>query len=226
MASRTFSTLLLSFSFFISLISPSQSLTCTSQKFTNNNLFDHCTDLPQLTSYLHWSYNSAKSSISIAFIAAPAKPDGWISWAINPTGTGMAGAQALVAFKDSDGLMTVKTFNISSYSSIVPGKLSIDVKNMSAEFSDGLMKIFATVGLPEKGKTTVNQVWQVGPAVADGFPAKHEFQQANLNSKGTLDLLSGQSNGGAAGDSRTKKRNVSLLDLIYISLKVCFPNHS
>lgn len=135
----------------------------------------------------------------------------------------MAGAQALVAFKDSDGLMTVKTFNISSYTSIVPGKLSIDVKNTSAEFSDGLMKIFATVGLPEKGKTTVNQVWQVGPAVADGFPGKHEFQPANLNSKGTLDLLSGQSNGGAAGDSRTKKRNVNLLHLyLYISLKSVF----
>ncbi|KAL6968426.1 hypothetical protein U1Q18_034229 [Sarracenia purpurea var. burkii] len=92
-------------------------------KFSNNKLYDHCSDLSQLSSYLHWTYDSAASSLSVAFITTPAKSDGWISWAINPAGTGMVGAQAPIAFKDSKGAMTVKTYNISSYRLIVKGKV-------------------------------------------------------------------------------------------------------
>ncbi|KAK2971404.1 hypothetical protein RJ640_025354 [Escallonia rubra] len=203
------------------LISPSQSLTCTSQIFTNNKLYDRCSDLPHLTSYLHWSYNSGKKTLSVAFIAPPANPDGWISWAINPTETGMAGSQALVAFKDSKGVMTVKTYNISSYSSIVASKLSFEVSDMSAESSGGNMMIFATVALPGNLGTTLNQVWQVGPAVVNDGPAKHEFQPENLNAKGTLDLLSGESNSGG-GDSRMKKKNIHGI-LNAVSWGILFP---
>lgn len=124
----------------------------------------------------------------------------------------MVGAQTLFAFKDSKGQMVVKTYDISSYSSIEESsKLWFDVKETAAEFSGGLMRLFATLVLPEKGKTTLNHVWQVGPSVTDGFPAKHGFQPANLNSKGTLDLLSGESQTDASGDSRVKRKNVSLL---------------
>ena len=73
------------------------------------------------------------------------------------------------------------------------------------------MRIFATVTLPEKGATTVNQVWQVGPSLTNGVLDKHEFQPANLNSKGTLDLLKGVSTAGTGGGSRTKKKNVRFL---------------
>ncbi|KAI7983741.1 Cytochrome b561 and DOMON domain-containing protein [Camellia lanceoleosa] len=89
------------------------------------------------------------------------KSTGWISWAINPTATGMAGSQALLAFKDSNSAMTVKTFNISSYSSIVPLNLSFDVT--------GMMRIFAMLTLSNKTLTTPNQVRQVRLAVTDGF---------------------------------------------------------
>uniref|UniRef100_A0A5B7BWF8 DOMON domain-containing protein n=2 Tax=Davidia involucrata TaxID=16924 RepID=A0A5B7BWF8_DAVIN len=174
------------------LVSPSLSLTCTSQNFTNNKLYTDCVDLPYLSSYLHWTYNSTKSSLSIAFIAPPAKSDGWIAWAINPNATGMVGSQSLIAFKDSNGSMTVNTYSISSYSSILPSKLSFNVSDRSAEYSDGLMKIFATLELPV---STVNQVWQVGGSVTDGRPEKHDFQPANLNSMGFLDLRVAKSNG-------------------------------
>ncbi|XP_052184148.1 cytochrome b561 and DOMON domain-containing protein At3g25290-like [Diospyros lotus] len=222
MASICFSVPILAVLVAVSVMSPAQSLTCLSQKFTNNKLYDHCSDLSQLSSYLHWTYDSSKSSLSVAFVAPPAKSDGWIAWALNPTGTGMAGSQALVAFKDSKGSMNVKTFDISSYSSIVPSNLSYDVTEKSAEYSDGMMMIFATLTLPEKGKTTVNQVWQVGPSVAGGFPAKHEFQPANLNSKGTLDLLSGQSNVNSGGGSRTKRKNIHGI-LNAVSWGILFP---
>ncbi|KVI12267.1 cytochrome b561, eukaryote [Cynara cardunculus var. scolymus] len=184
---------------FFALLTPHFSeaqLTCTTQKFTNNKLYDHCNDLPTLNSYLHWSLDPSENTLSIAFLAPPATDAGWISWAINPSGEGMAGAQALLAFKASNGSMVVKTYNISSYSSIVEGKLAFDVKDKRAEFSGGLMRIFTTIELPEKGMTTVNQVWQVGSSVTGGgFPAKHGFQAANLAAKGRLDLLSGQNTG-------------------------------
>ncbi|KAJ0589010.1 putative cytochrome b561 and DOMON domain-containing protein [Helianthus annuus] len=197
--------------------------TCTTQKFTNNKLYSHCNDLPHLNSFLHWSLNPSKNTLSIAFIAAPPTPSGWISWAINPTGEGMAGAQALLAYKASNGSMVVKTYNISSYSSIVEGELSFDVKDKRAEYSDGMMKIYATVVLPENGVTTVNQVWQVGPAVSDGFPVKHAFQPANLGAKGRLDLLSGQSSGGGiGGGSGNKKKNIHGI-LNAVSWGILFP---
>ncbi|KAI3787933.1 hypothetical protein L2E82_00452 [Cichorium intybus] len=193
--------LVLAFAYLVLLTSPVHSLKCSSQKFANNKLYTNCTDLPTLSSSLHWTHNSKNSSLSIAFVAPPAKPEGWIAWAINPTQTGMAGSQALIAFKDSNGSMTVKTYNISSYSSIVEGKISLEVSESSAEFSGGSMKIFATLKLP-KTMTEVNHVWQVGGSVTEGMPGKHEFQPANLKSMGKLQLQlteKAQSNGTSIG---------------------------
>lgn len=99
----------------------------------------------------------------------------------------MAGSQALIAFKDSNGSMTVKTYNISSYSSIVNGKISFEVPESSAEYSGGSMKIFAKLKLPET-MTKVNHVWQVGGSVTKGMPGKHEFLPENLQSTGKLQL--------------------------------------
>lgn len=195
------------------LVSPSQSQaqpsTCTSQSFTNNKRYSFCNDLPSLNSYLHWDFDSAQSTLSIAFIAPPAKPDGWVCWALNPTATGMVGAQALIAFKQADGNMAVKTYSITAYGPLKESKVWFTVNESSAEFSGGVIRLFATVVLPEKGKTVLNHVWQVGPSVTGGVPDKHEFQPANLNAKGSLDLLKGQSTASTGDNSRSKKRNVS-----------------
>ncbi|KAL3517872.1 hypothetical protein ACH5RR_020461 [Cinchona calisaya] len=204
------------------LISPSQSANCSSQTFTNNKLYTHCNDLPSLNSYLHYSYDSAQSTLSVAFIAPPAKPNGWVAWAINPTGTGMVGAQSLIAFRDSTGVMTVKTYDITSYGPIHESNVSFSVKEATAEYSGGVMQLFATVVLPEKGKTTLNHVWQVGSSVTNGVPDKHDFLPANLNSKGTLDLLSGESNSAASSDSRTKRKNIHGI-LNAVSWGIMFP---
>lgn len=206
------SSLILGLSVWVMLISPALSLTCTSQNL-KNGIYSHCLDLPSLSSFLHYTYDSSNRSLSVAFVATPAKPDGWIAWAINPTAAGMAGAQALVAHKDSKGAMTVKTYNVSSYASIVPEKLAFEVWDTTADESGGFMRLYGKIKVPEglakAGK--VNQVWQVGPSVtADGSIAKHDFGPGNLNAKGTLDLSGAQSGVGSTGsDSRTKKRNVS-----------------
>ncbi|XP_058205821.1 cytochrome b561 and DOMON domain-containing protein At3g25290-like [Rhododendron vialii] len=205
------------------LLPPSHSLTCSSQTFTNNEVYANCLDLPSLTSYLHFTYTPSTSSLSIAFQAPPSQTDGWISWAINPTSAGMAGSQALVAFKASNGSMTVQTYNISSYALAAPGKLSFEVKNTSAEYSGGVMRIFATLVLNEGMGTTVNQVWQVGPSVTDGVPDKHAFQAANLNAKGTLDLLKGEAtSSGSSGGARTRRKNIHGI-LNVVSWGIMFP---
>lgn len=60
------------------------------------------------------------------------------------------------------------------------------------------MKIFATLALPEN-MTVVNQVWQVGGSVSGGgMPAKHDFDAANLNARGTLELMKTQNNNGTS----------------------------
>ncbi|PQQ03436.1 auxin-induced in root cultures protein 12 [Prunus yedoensis var. nudiflora] len=176
-------------SFLALLVSPTQAATCTSQAFNNNKLYHRCTDLPVLSSCLYWTYDTSNSSLSIAFFSTPSQSDGWVAWGINPTSTKMAGAQILLAYNTDSGIPTVKTFNISSYTSLVPGKLSFDIWDISSEFSNGTFKIFASVKVP-KNEKSVNQVWQVGPRVnqTSGFPDKHDIVGPNLESFQTLSL--------------------------------------
>lgn len=181
------------------LTSPALSLTCKSQTFSHHNLtFANCTDLPTLKASIHWNYDAAAKpmpTLSVAFTAPPAKTDGWVAWALNPTGTGMVGAQSLVAFAAANGSTVVKTYNITSYGPISESPISYGVLSKRAESSKGVITIFATLALPA-GSAAVNQVWQVGSAVVDGVPAKHAFAPDNLAAKSTLQLESAAVDGG------------------------------
>ncbi|KAF5959889.1 hypothetical protein HYC85_001098, partial [Camellia sinensis] len=115
------------------------------------------------------STSTRPSSFSIASITSWAKSDSWITWALNPTRTSMAGAQVLVALKQSNGSMSVNMYNISSYNSIVQSKIAFKVPEKSTEYSGGTMKIIATLTLPMNSSST--------------------NQPANLNAKVTLDLV-------------------------------------
>ncbi|GLT31302.1 hypothetical protein SLA2020_060460 [Shorea laevis] len=96
-------------------MSPACFLTCTSEKLPDSKkTFVNCTDLPTLNATLHYTCNAFNFTLSVAFVAAPASPEGWTAWAINPTGTGMVEAQALLAFK-SKGFLLFKKYNIGSY---------------------------------------------------------------------------------------------------------------
>ena len=174
------------------IISPAESQTCKSQKFSSNKIFPNCSDLPVLSAHLHWTYNATNSSLSVAFTAPPAKSDGWVAWAINPTGTGMAGAQAFVAVRHSNGSISLQTYNITSYSMLMPAKLSFAVWDESTEYADGKITIFASAKVPEKAES-LNFIWQVGPGInqTTGFLLKHEFKPDNLNAKAQLNLVSG-----------------------------------
>ncbi|EPS61357.1 hypothetical protein M569_13438, partial [Genlisea aurea] len=197
---------------------------CASQTFSGSRPYAFCNDLPSLGSSIRWSYDPADSALSIAFTAPPAAPGGWVSWAINPTGTRMRGSQALVAFRESGGGMAVKTYNITGYAPLTESPVWFQVRNSSAVFSGSFITISATLVLPESGKTAINQVWQVGSSVSGGVPDKHQFLPPNLNAVGTLDLLAGQrtTNPAGAGDSTTRNRNIHGL-LNALSWGILFP---
>ena len=201
------------FFLFLSLFfSLGDSLTCSSRKFSNNNLYSHCSDLSSLSAFIHWTYDSSNSSLSVAFVAKPSTSAGWIAWAVNPTSTGMAGSQALVAYLQG-GVPVVKTYNVVSYDSVKPSKLSFEVWDATAVFSGGELMIFAKLKVPEAA-TAVNQVWQVGPSVDGTDLGVHEFKPPNLNAKGTLGLSGGGTNSASSGgkiDSRTMRKNVRCL---------------
>ncbi|XP_008792963.1 cytochrome b561 and DOMON domain-containing protein At3g25290-like [Phoenix dactylifera] len=184
---------------------PAASQGCKSQNLGSNRVFASCSDLPHLSASLHWTYNSAAGELSIAFVAPPAAEAGWVAWAINPTGMGMAGSQTLAAFRGADGRMVVKTYNITGYGALKESKIAFDTTDLAAEYAGGTMRMFGTVKLG-KEMTVVNQVWQVGGSVTAGVPDKHAFNPDNLASEGTLDLLRGVSSG--SGASGTKKRNI------------------
>ncbi|XP_020237968.1 cytochrome b561 and DOMON domain-containing protein At4g12980 [Cajanus cajan] len=202
------------------IFTAASSLTCTTQKVTDaaNRVYANCVDLPALDSFLHWTHDAANASLAVAFLAAPPSPGGWVSWGINPTGTGMAGAQVLAAYSKSGGAVTVKTLDLKSYSVIVPGKLSVEVWGVRGEEVGGVIRIFANVKV--KGES-VNHVWQVGPSVTAGRLDKHDFAPANLNSKGTLSL-NGKQTATAKVDAVTTKKNIHGI-LNAVSWGVLFP---
>ncbi|XP_058736840.1 cytochrome b561 and DOMON domain-containing protein At3g25290-like [Vicia villosa] len=207
--------------FLISIFSTTvSSLTCSTQKLTGTKTYSYCLDLPVLNSYLHYTHDQKNSTLSVVFIASPPSPAGWVSWGINPTGTGMAGAQVIVAFKN-DTVMAIKTLDLKSYSVIIPGKLSFDVWDMKAEEDGGgFMKIFATVKVPVN-VDGVNHVWQVGSAVMAGRVGPHEFNPPNLNSKGRLSL-NGAEVSDVPVDFAIKKKNIHGL-LNTVSWGILFP---
>ncbi|KAJ0969156.1 hypothetical protein J5N97_022033 [Dioscorea zingiberensis] len=190
----------------VSIFAVSEAQVCSSVAFSKNRLYAACSALPHLSSSIHWTFDRANTTLSLAFVAPPAASGGWIAWAINPTSTRMAGSQSLIAYRQSDGSLTAKTFNVTGYAPIKPSPIDFEVWDLEAEESGGVMRIFAKMKL-RKDMTVINQVWQVGASVTNGVPYKHAFQPENLASMGSLNLINGISSS-TGSDSTLKKRNI------------------
>lgn len=200
--------LLFSFVFIlISVAGSGYAQNCSTYQFRDNSIFATCITLPVLNSFLHWNYHQTNHTVDIAYRHTGVTTSNWVAWSLNVGGTGMIGAQCLVALQNSTGDMSAYTSPISGYSTrLQQGPLSFGVPRISAQFSNGEITIFATLQLPT-GRTSFNQVWQVGP-VSGGAPGQHSFGTENTRSSGNVDFLSGQvTAGGSVGPSR-RKRNV------------------
>ena len=167
---------------------------CEGDKFPEGRSYAHCAALPKLGARLHWTHDATTGSLSVAFVARPAGAGGagWVSWAVNPTGDGMKGAQALVAFRPSPAApYAVNTYNITGYKpfgasstpiAFRPTELAADAAPAAGE-----VRLYGKLQLPP-GTQVVNHLWQVGSAVTAGAPAKHAFDKDNLEAKGKLAL--------------------------------------
>lgn len=195
-----------------SLLLTTSAQTCNSHTFTNNKVFSTCRDLPHLSSYLHWSYDQSTRNLDLAFRhGGITASDRWVSWAINPNNdltNSMVGAQALVAITQSGGAPTVHTSSISSYrTALAEGNISYPISGLSATRQNNEITIFATITLPS-GTTTLVHLWNDG-ALSGSTPQAHDTSSAsNTQSKESLNLLSGSSQGGSSGGSLRRRRNV------------------
>lgn len=201
------------FSFILVMVSVAetgyaQSQNCSAYQFRDNSVFATCITLPVLNSVLHWNYHPSNHTVDIAYRHTGVSTSDWVAWSLNVGGTGMIGAQCLVARQNSSGDFYAYTSPVTSYGTqLEEAPLSFRVPRISAEFRTNEITIFATLQLPT-GRTSFNQVWQLGP-VSGGTPLRHALETDNRRSTGTVDFLSGQvTEGGAVGPS-LRKRNVS-----------------
>ncbi|KAI6697595.1 hypothetical protein NL676_017714 [Syzygium grande] len=176
-------------SILISLCSLSLAQTCQNYKFSNQNTYTKCVDLPVLNSFLHWNY-STSHQLDLAFRHVGATASEWIAWAINPLGLKMIGSQALVAYQRPDGPFYAYASPINSYDTgLQEGRLSFSFSALSGTFANGEMTIFASLQLTSD-VVTINQVWQNGP-LNGGTPAIHPKTPDHLAALGTLNLVTG-----------------------------------
>ncbi|KAL1560972.1 cytochrome b561 and DOMON domain-containing protein-like protein [Salvia divinorum] len=181
---------------------------CPPHSFSNGRTFSDCNALPVLNSFLHWNYRDGNNSVDIAYRHGGVSRSNWVAWALNPTGSNMIGAQALVAFFGSNGQLRAYTSPITSYTTLLQeGELSFRVSAISTEFVGGdQIIIYATLDLPA-GATSFTQVWQHGP-VSDGIPGQHALGGDNFRSIGNIDFATGATAAAGGGGSRQRKRNV------------------
>ncbi|XP_039118966.1 cytochrome b561 and DOMON domain-containing protein At5g35735-like [Dioscorea cayenensis subsp. rotundata] len=192
--------------------SPSLAQTCLSDTFSGNRFYSNCNTLLYLGAKVHWTYHPSNATIDVAY-RAPISSNGWVAWALNPTGSGMIGAQALFAFSGSGSAVSVYATAISSYTpDVKDGNLSFKVYSKSGELSNGVMTIFATLALPQN-RTTVNQVWQAGP-LSNGVPAQHSTTGDNIKSSGSIDLLSGSVSGDTSNSRQRRKNTHGVLNAV------------
>jgi len=124
----------------------------------------------------------------------------------------MVGAQAIVAYPQSDGTVRAYTSPISSYqTSLLEAELSFNVSQLSATYQNNEMVIYAILNLPLANGGIINTVWQDG-SLSGNNPLPHPTSGNNVRSVSTLNLVSGASGStstGAGGASKLRKRNVS-----------------
>ncbi|CAL5073492.1 unnamed protein product [Urochloa decumbens] len=163
-------------------------------KLPANRSYAHCAALGPLGATLHWTYDAKAALLSLAFVAAPPNgTNGWVAWALNPTGAGMKGAQALVAFKRGNPpAFVVNTYNLTGHRALGGDStpIAFAATDLAADESGGEVRLYGKLQL-RPGMDAVNHIWNVGSTVADGAPVKHALAQENLDARGRLVLSAG-----------------------------------
>ncbi|XP_076925791.1 cytochrome b561 and DOMON domain-containing protein At5g35735-like [Bidens hawaiensis] len=190
------------------LLSSFAAQSCNNCTFSSNQIYAACVSLPVLNSHLHWNYHP-NGTVDVAFRHTGATTSQWVSWALNVHGSGMIGAQAIVAVTSSTGAARVYTSAINGYvTGLQETSLSFDVSNMSTERVNGDLVVYASLVLLN-GRTRFNHVWQVG-LVNNGVLGIHSMSRDNRHAVGEVDFITGLakvSEGGNVGGSRQRQKN-------------------
>lgn len=165
-----------------------QTQNCSTYAFSNGRSFANCNNLPVLNSFLHWNYHQNNHTVDIAYRHTQITSSNWVAWALNPSGTGMIGAQSLVAFVGADGTVRAHTAPITSYTpTLEQAPLSFPVSSSSADFvDDNQIIIYATIELPA-GATSFAHIWQHGD-LSGGNPSRHPTTGDHVRSVGNIDF--------------------------------------
>ncbi|KMZ64580.1 Auxin induced-like protein [Zostera marina] len=180
---------------------------CNTFTFSQKRLYSTCNSLPKLTASLHWNYSPSNSTVDLAFRALQSS-GGWIAWGLNPTGSGMPGAQTLVASMGSSDGRAIKAYTTpitNKAPDMAEGNLSFPVSDLTGEYRNGVMTIFAKITVPN-GQTRFNHLWQVSMSISNGVPVGHPFTGDNILSLGTVDFKSGALS--SSGNSGIRRRNI------------------
>ncbi|KAL5787220.1 hypothetical protein ACOSP7_004169 [Xanthoceras sorbifolium] len=166
---------------------PSSAQTCKSSVFLNQYIYRSCNDLESLNSFLHWNYNQTTGTVDITYRHTRIQPRRWVAWGVNPTGKGMVGSQALVAYQNPAGILRVYTSPLTNYNTrLEEGVLSFEAAKISAEFTNNKeVIIYAKFVLP-MNVTAVNHVWEDGPVNEDYSLGRHAMNADNLRSMGVV----------------------------------------
>ncbi|KAL5230775.1 hypothetical protein ABZP36_029551 [Zizania latifolia] len=181
----------------------SSSSSCASHTFSGNQLYGSCASLPRLGATLHYNYTAPTSTVAVAFRAPLASGaggggKGWVAWGLNPSGSGMVGTQAVVAFRHSNGSLVAYPTVLDSYApSMAPAAakdLALPVSGVSVEehaaggSGNKEVVLYATVALPAGKGSKFNHVWQQGSSVVGDVPAAHPTTGDNILSVGSIDF--------------------------------------
>ncbi|XP_072977275.1 cytochrome b561 and DOMON domain-containing protein At5g47530-like [Typha angustifolia] len=190
------------------LPSSAQTQNCVGETFSQNRIYSLCTPLSELGATLHWTYHPSNGTVDIAYRIAQ-DSSSWVAWAINPSSSGMLGANAIFAFHDSSGVVTTISSIISSSSyspTIKDESLSFTVYSKDAEYSNNMYTIFASLQLPSN-ETTQNTVWQAGADFSNGLPSGHDQTGQHTLSKTSLNFLSGSAVS-TGSNSKLHRKNI------------------
>ncbi|CAA7404167.1 unnamed protein product [Spirodela intermedia] len=182
----------------LSSLLPSSSAACNDEIFSGRS-FQSCESLSSLDATIHWTYFPSNGSAAVAFRVETA---GWAAWGINPTGRGMIGTQALVAYQNGSSTAAFgASLTTKLMGSLRPSTISVNTTGLTGEYRNGKITIFATIVLPNN-TTEVNHTWQKSDVIAGGYPGPHPIGGEHASSVGTLNFLSSAPSPGG-GDSGT-----------------------
>jgi len=154
--------------------------------------YQKCRFFSALNFTLWWTYHPENVTMDFAYRMQPLEKIGWVAWGINPNLSGMVGTQAILAFMQPSGSLSVLTYSVQK--PLIPqkaSKISYAVANLNATAtSAGVFTVTGSLTLP--GNTTeVSHTWQRGQAVIDNEPQSHFLRTDNLMSYGPLNVVSG-----------------------------------